>query len=177
MAHSRGYWVVFGLLAALGLSVVVYAIILFTADTSTPMSRLASVINEGNVSNKIKKIVGCARAKSNGKKLPVFSESRETFESILKKHPVVVALFFTDWCGHCKVIKPKFTEAAQTAGDTYPHFIQVDGTIRKDLLQQFGIRGFPTILKFHNGVKVDTYRGNRQVQDILRFANDKIPPL
>lgn len=53
-------------------------------------------------------------------------------------------------CGHCKKMKPDYTEAAAALKEEGEagKLAAVDATIHKDLAQQFAIKGFPTIKYF-----------------------------
>ena len=64
-----------------------------------------------------------------------------------------LVLFYADWCGHCKNIKPEWDDAAKTVGDEKMIKVNVgDGTEeQKKTMNTYGIQGFPTIIKFENG--------------------------
>ena len=64
-----------------------------------------------------------------------------------------LVMFYADWCGHCKKIKPDWDEAAKEVG--YEKMIKVNvGDVteeQKKTMNTYGIQGFPTILIFEKG--------------------------
>ena len=78
-----------------------------------------------------------------------------------------VYIFYAPWCGHCKRSKPEFEKAVEQGGGKV---IMVDATDEKnkDLLQEYNVNGFPTIIKGDG----TPYNGSRTAQDILRFLED-----
>ena len=64
-----------------------------------------------------------------------------------------VMLFYADWCGHCKKIKPQWDEASTEIGNEKMIKVNVgEGTPeQKELMEQYDVNGFPTILIFENG--------------------------
>ena len=44
--------------------------------------------------------------------VPVIQTLEERIEKI-KQYPVVVVYYYTDWCGPCKMVAPKFAKLAQ----------------------------------------------------------------
>lgn len=64
-----------------------------------------------------------------------------------------LVMFYADWCGHCKKIKPDWDEAAKEVGGEKMIKVNVgDGTEeQKKTMNTYGIQGFPTILVFEKG--------------------------
>ena len=70
----------------------------------------------------------------------------ETFEN--KKSLV---LFYAPWCGHCKTAMPEFDKLKNNyKGDAVIKKINCDEN--KDLAEKHGIKGFPTIRLYKNGM-------------------------
>jgi len=82
-----------------------------------------------------------------------------------------LVLFYADWCGHCKTLKPVWTEAAEKSNGK---MIQLDvgskDGSQTEILDKYNIDGFPTILVFQNG-KTEIYKGPRTVDDFLATLN------
>ncbi len=73
--------------------------------------------------------------------------------------------FETTWCSHCVKVRPILERIAQN----YLHQIlvcSVDGDTEKTLVSQWGVRGYPTVIAFNHGVKVDVKIGE---QDYLAY--------
>jgi thiol-disulfide isomerase/thioredoxin len=75
-----------------------------------------------------------------------------------------LVLFYADWCGHCKKVKPIWDEAATTINKSEVKMIRVNcgegSNHDKEIMKKYSIEGYPTIIKFING-KPTLYRGDR----------------
>ncbi|KAJ3194572.1 hypothetical protein HK101_002383 [Irineochytrium annulatum] len=84
-------------------------------------------------------------------------------------------MFMAPWCGHCKRMMPAFEELAQSKQGMM-NIATVDSTVNPDLVNKFGIKGFPT-LKFVRGPKkVVDYSGGRTVVDMQTFLKQYLGP-
>ncbi|XP_055303776.1 thioredoxin domain-containing protein 5 [Sitodiplosis mosellana] len=87
---------------------------------------------------------------------------------------VTIVKFFAPWCGHCKRMAPTWDElAVKFAGSTVAKVAKVDCTLEesKDLCNEQGVDGFPTIFLYKNGEKVEEYNGNRMLDDLFEFVS------
>ena len=75
-----------------------------------------------------------------------------------------LVLFYADWCGHCKKIKPIWDETAEEVNKDDKKMIKVncgEGTDKdQEIMKKYSIDGYPTIIKFVNG-KASLYQGER----------------
>ena len=75
-----------------------------------------------------------------------------------------LVLFYADWCGHCKNIKPVWDETATKVNADEVKMIKVncgEGTEKdQEVMKKYSIDGYPTIIKFVNGTP-SLYRGDR----------------
>ena len=75
-----------------------------------------------------------------------------------------LVLFYADWCGHCKKIKPVWDETAEEINKDDKKMIKVncgEGTNEeKKIMKEYNIDGYPTIILFNNG-KPEPYSGER----------------
>ena len=80
---------------------------------------------------------------------------------------ILVALFYADWCGHCKHFKPEF-DKVQTAlnGNSCKSgkklkIVKVDCTSDNELSNKHNVRGFPTVKIFGTSSGETEYEGER----------------
>jgi len=76
-----------------------------------------------------------------------------------------VILFYTDWCGHCKKLKPVWDKAAEQVNKEEKRMLKVncDGDVD---VSNYDIKGYPTILIFEDGEHKE-YNGERTLEDLL----------
>ena len=98
-----------------------------------------------------------------------FESSSEELETQIGSGKKLV-LFYADWCGHCKKIKPDWDEAAKRANKDETVMIKVNcggGSDKdKEIMSKYNVEGYPTIIVFEDG-KPSEYTGNRTVDDFL----------
>jgi protein disulfide-isomerase-like protein len=97
-------------------------------------------------------------------------ESFEGFDTDSKnledqvKSGTKLVLFYADWCGHCKKIKPVWDETAKEVNEDEVKMIKVncgEGSKEdQEIMKKYSIDGYPTIIKFVNG-KASLYQGDR----------------
>eukprot|EP00918_Siedleckia_nematoides_P062881 GHVU01136976.1.p1 GENE.GHVU01136976.1~~GHVU01136976.1.p1 ORF type:complete len:199 (+),score=21.74 GHVU01136976.1:79-675(+) len=76
--------------------------------------------------------------------------------------------FFAAWCGHCQSLAPTWeTLATDLKGRV--NIAKVDVPQNAMLQKRFKIRGFPTLMLFHNG-RVYDYSGARALMEMKKFA-------
>jgi thiol-disulfide isomerase/thioredoxin len=76
-----------------------------------------------------------------------------------------LVLFYADWCGHCKKVKPDWETAASSVNTKEDKkMIMVncgEGTDEdQKIMKKYNVDGYPTIIKFVNGTP-SLYRGDR----------------
>jgi len=74
----------------------------------------------------------------------------------------VVILVSTTWCPPCKVFKPVFIEIAKEMADQF-EFILVDGDANRKIVEQLGVRGYPTVVFYKNGKRIDVQYSRSKV--------------
>ncbi|XWW93779.1 hypothetical protein V2A60_001716 [Cordyceps javanica] len=81
------------------------------------------------------------------------------WDMVLEKTQVVVADFYADWCGPCKMIGPHFERLAdEYAKPKKMAFVKVN-TEKGSIGQMYGVRSLPTFKVLHKGVVVETVTG------------------
>ena len=95
--------------------------------------------------------------------------TKSNFDAEVVKSTVpVVADFWAEWCGPCKMIAPVLRELAITYKDKIK-IAKIDVDAEGELAQQFNIVSIPTILLFNKGQVV-----KQQIGAVPRQALEKM---
>lgn len=85
-----------------------------------------------------------------------------------------VVLFYADWCGHSRQIKPAWLEASQILKSEGYQVLEKEHGSAKDEIMSQGIQGFPTIRIYPQGYPSSNftkYQGDRSAQSIVNFVH------
>ena len=90
---------------------------------------------------------------------PVHVEGGDHLEELLSDHDVVLADFYADWCGPCKMLEPTVESVAES---TPAAVAKVDIDAHQELATRYQVQGVPTLYLFVDGEPEDRMVG---VQD------------
>lgn len=94
----------------------------------------------------------------------------DTFHDHITKHSATMVEFFAPWCGHCKKLAPKYTEAASVlAKHDGIRLAKVDATAHKARADELGVRGYPSVKVFLNGEFYEDYKQAREAEAIVSY--------
>ena len=79
-------------------------------------------------------------------------------------------LFKTEWCGHCKKLKPVWNNIKTMYENKYT-FVEYDGDNDKTEVQNYKVKGFPTLYIRSDDV-VDEYLGPRDINSLSIFLEN-----
>ena len=67
----------------------------------------------------------------------------------------------------------ELAEHFKTANDV--HIIKVDCTEETETCQQNGVKGYPTLVLFEDGLSIDKYSGARTLEALVDFVDANVP--
>ena len=91
------------------------------------------------------------------------------------KGECIVALFYAEWCGHCKTMKPEYEKATSALnGSKNPkgktlRFEKVDCDENKELAKKYDVSGYPTIKILNDDGTQDDYDGARSFEGLKKY--------
>lgn len=83
--------------------------------------------------------------------------------------------FFAPWCGHCKKMEQIWKDLVGVNEKVV--ISEVDCTVHHTVCAKQQVRGYPTILFFHNGQKIDHYRHDRRTELFVVFMDQWVSKL
>jgi thioredoxin 1 len=87
------------------------------------------------------------------------SISDDSFKAeVLDSELPVLVDFWAEWCAPCKMIAPMVEDLSNEYDGKFK-FTKLNVDDNPNTAAQFGIRGIPTLLIFHNGAPVDQVVG------------------
>lgn len=101
----------------------------------------------------------CGKCKGNLLDNAPISVDDNTFDYVLANTDLpVIADFWAEWCGPCKMFAPTFNEVSRSL-PLKAQFIKVNTETAQMTAGKNRIRSIPTIVAFKNGVEVDRISG------------------
>ncbi|WP_142856881.1 thioredoxin [Salinigranum halophilum] len=79
---------------------------------------------------------------------PIHVKSKAHLDELVAEHDVVLADFYADWCGPCKMLEPT---VAEIAAETEVAVVKVDIDELQDLARDAGVRSVPTLQFYAHG--------------------------
>lgn len=95
----------------------------------------------------------------------------KNFDATLKQEKSLIIVFFTNWCGHCKALKPVYSNAADLIFEKGISGVlaAVDCGSFYELCKKHNIEGYPTLKYFKNGKYLKNYTNERTADALIRF--------
>ncbi|KAL3891459.1 hypothetical protein ACJMK2_003721 [Sinanodonta woodiana] len=98
-----------------------------------------------------------------------FELDSDNFEKVTERGDHFIK-FYAPWCGHCQQLAPTWQQLASSDLIDGLMVEKVDCTAHRALCSRIGIRGYPTLLWFRDGEKIDEYTGGRSLEDLMNYA-------
>nr|WP_317166313.1 thioredoxin [Spirosoma agri] len=84
------------------------------------------------------------------KRNKTMSETKESFQDIIKGDKPVLVDFYADWCGPCKQQAPILKQLTDRAGDSV-RVVKINVDKAQKAADQYQIRSIPTMIMFKDG--------------------------
>lgn len=105
-----------------------------------------------------------------GKSTPLTAESFQRL--VTTTHDPWFIKFYAPWCHHCQAMAPNWMAMAkETKGRL--NVGEVNCEVEKRLCKDVHVKGYPTLLYFQAGERVE-YEGLRGVGDLIKYANQAV---
>ena len=97
--------------------------------------------------------------------------TKENFEDVINKNPMIIIDFWAPWCGPCKNFGPVF----EAISDKYPDivFAKVNTEEQQEIGGMFQIRSIPTLMLFREQIILFSQPGSlpgSALEDVLAKA-------
>ena len=81
-----------------------------------------------------------------------------------------LVLFYADWCGHCKKMKPDWNKAKSE----FPNRCQdiEHKQITQEHQDQYDIKGYPSIFTVNKDGEIEEWKGGRSYSDFRNYLNN-----
>lgn len=86
---------------------------------------------------------------------------------------VVLVDFFSSTCGPCKMLSFVLADIDAQLQNKI-QILKIDFDKNQELVEQYNVNGYPTLLLFKDGVEINRMRGLQQKPAILAMINDSI---
>lgn len=94
--------------------------------------------------------------------------TKEEFQQILESDKnIILADFWAQWCGPCKILGPVLGDIANEVEDVTIVKINIEEGDNSVLAAQYGIKNIPTVVIFKGGQQVDKFVGVKKKEDII----------
>jgi thioredoxin 2 len=100
--------------------------------------------------------------------------SAQSFATHLQRNDIpVVADFWAEWCGPCKMMAPAYDRVAAEL-EPQVRFLKVDTEAEQQLAAQYNIRSIPTLMLFRNGKVVAQRAGASDAASLRAWIQQHI---
>lgn len=101
------------------------------------------------------------------------AENKKHIKDVIRTSPNITILYYWNMCGHCTALKPTWEKVCIKYKNTHNcDILNVELSQLNHLPAKYrkNINGFPTIVKYKKGEKIDEYRNDRDFKSIDKFV-------
>ncbi len=86
---------------------------------------------------------------------------------------LVIVDFWAEWCPPCRALTPTLERIVhELAGECLLAKVEVDDNMR--LAGHYKLRGFPTVIFFHNGAQTGHFTGNKPIHSVRELVAEQL---
>ena len=104
--------------------------------------------------------------------------SKNFKEEVSNFKGAIVADFYADWCGPCKMLSPLMEQMSIDNKDSNVKFIKINVDQEQELAGEYGVMSIPTVIFFKDGKKVSQRVGVSQkseYEDSIKKTLSHVP--
>ncbi|XP_063788502.1 protein disulfide-isomerase A2 [Pseudophryne corroboree] len=106
--------------------------------------------------------------------------NKNNFDNALRTYKYLLVEFYAPWCGHCQELAPKYSLAAEALKNqtAEARLAKVDATVEKELSDEIGVSGYPTLKFFKDGNRTGhiDYGGKRDTDGLVKWMLRRMVP-
>lgn len=92
---------------------------------------------------------------------------------------ITIINFWADWCPFSKKFHPEWEKFKETAHKKFPDLKIADLNVQQNaelekIAKKAGVRGYPTVILYHNGKMDEIIAGDKTAKDIEKFVKENI---
>lgn len=80
-----------------------------------------------------------------------------------------IIVFTAAWCGPCKMLKPMIEQVSTEFPDIPVEYIDIDTEHGESLINQYNVRGVPTLLAIEDGKPISSHTGTSTKDNLVKF--------
>lgn len=86
----------------------------------------------------------------------------DAFKSKLEENSKVIVKYYADWCGSCRLFKPKFRRLSEDSKYADVAFLDVNAEENQEARKMAGVSNLPFFAVFQNGKLVEGIATNKE---------------
>ena len=95
----------------------------------------------------------------------------DRFKEMIQSPKPVLVDFYAEWCGPCKIMKPRLLDVAERMGEK-AKVVEIDVDREKELAERYRIQSVPTFIIFKNGEQLWRQSGAISTIALLQLLTD-----
>ena len=95
----------------------------------------------------------------------------DRFKEMIQSPKPVLVDFYAEWCGPCKIMKPRLLDVAERMGEK-AKIVEIDVDREKELAERYRIQSVPTFIIFKNGEQLWRQSGAISTIALIQLLTD-----